>query len=212
MKAAVYPKTKTGKVLEIKDREQPVPKNESQALIEMKGRDPRLGRYVRSVRFMSDPRFKRRPQACCTFDATYKTTSGAVLYAYDATNLATELYASSRRSTRDNPGAAIKFAVPTVANGKVYVGTQTKLSVFGLEAAGVPNSRVAEAQRAALSAPSIAAQSAAIRRIVPWEMIGDHLAGRTVRRVRGIAAGCWREEPVRVTCCPRCREMRQRLH
>jgi hypothetical protein len=62
----------------------------------------------------------------------YMTSGAALLQAHDASNPATTLYSSSTNSARDNPGVGVKFTVPTVANGKVYVGTQTQISVFGL--------------------------------------------------------------------------------
>jgi hypothetical protein len=64
------------------------------------------------------------------------TASGnEVLHAYDATNLADELYNSDQAGTRDLPGIAStsNFESIIVANGKVYVPTgQPQLTVFGL--------------------------------------------------------------------------------
>ena len=67
----------------------------------------------------------------------------AVLHAYDASDLAHELYNSNQApSGRDHFGAGNKFITPMIARGKVYVGTTDGVGVFGL----LPNSEPQPAQ------------------------------------------------------------------
>jgi len=58
--------------------------------------------------------------------------AGGTLHAYDAANVANELYNSQIKASRDALGSWVRFTVPTVANGKVYAGTGNSLAVFGL--------------------------------------------------------------------------------
>jgi len=61
-----------------------------------------------------------------------KSGGPAALYAFDATDVSHELYNSEQVPARDQAGNTVKFSVPTIMNGKVYVGTTSELDIFGL--------------------------------------------------------------------------------
>jgi hypothetical protein len=61
-----------------------------------------------------------------------ENTAPAILHAYDASNLSHELYNSNMAAGgRDQFGNGNKFITPTIANGKVYVGTTNGVGAFG---------------------------------------------------------------------------------
>jgi hypothetical protein len=55
-----------------------------------------------------------------------------VLHAYDPTNLTTELYDSNQAANGRDNFSDNKYVTPMIANGQVFVGTQTSVAVFGL--------------------------------------------------------------------------------
>jgi hypothetical protein len=63
----------------------------------------------------------------------HENANPAVLHAYDAANLAHELYNSSQAANgRDQFGPGNKFITPAIADGKVFIGTQSGVAEFGL--------------------------------------------------------------------------------
>lgn len=56
----------------------------------------------------------------------------AVLHAYDATDVSRELYSSEENSDRDRAGISVRFTIPLVAGGRVYVGARNEVDVYGL--------------------------------------------------------------------------------
>jgi hypothetical protein len=62
----------------------------------------------------------------------YNSNGSSILYAFNAQNVAQQLYATNQNSSRDDAGPAIKFTVPVITNGKVYVGSGYQVDVYGL--------------------------------------------------------------------------------
>lgn len=56
----------------------------------------------------------------------------ATLHAFDAMDLSKELYSSATNSDRDRAGISVRFAIPTIANGRVYIGARGEVDVYGL--------------------------------------------------------------------------------
>jgi hypothetical protein len=55
----------------------------------------------------------------------------AVLYAYDAADVTHQLYTSEQNAARDRAGTALRFAMPSVVNGRVYLGAKGEVTVYG---------------------------------------------------------------------------------
>jgi hypothetical protein len=62
--------------------------------------------------------------------------ANAVLFAFDAIETSRVLYASEQNPSRDRAGLALRFNIPMVANGHVYVGAKREVDVYGLLSQG----------------------------------------------------------------------------
>jgi hypothetical protein len=87
---------------------------------------PKTGKFATSPAAVSDHIFG------CKGCVDGQGTGPAVLYAFDAANVANELYDSTQAGARDEAAVAVKFSAPTVANGSVYIGGRNAVTVYGL--------------------------------------------------------------------------------
>jgi hypothetical protein len=62
----------------------------------------------------------------------YANTKASILRAYAATNVARELFNSEQNPARDRAGVTVRFTLPTIADGRVYIGAKGEVDVYGL--------------------------------------------------------------------------------
>jgi hypothetical protein len=62
----------------------------------------------------------------------YSTNTPAILFAFDGANISRVLYTSDQAGIRDQAGIAAKGPTPMIVNGKVYLGANGELDVYGL--------------------------------------------------------------------------------
>lgn len=65
--------------------------------------------------------------------SAFATYGPAILRAFDANNVAHELYNSTKNGVADRGGPAVKFVPPTIANGKVFVAGFGAVTIYGLK-------------------------------------------------------------------------------
>jgi hypothetical protein len=103
-------------------------------------------------------------------------TDPGALYAFDADNVATQLYSSNTNASRDSVGSFGKFVPPMVANGKVYVATfSDKVAVYGLlnSSPGAGTSTLSGSQTTAKNTVNITTEGA-----LDWVHWGDGALNR----------------------------------
>jgi hypothetical protein len=113
--------------------------------------------------------------------AAYSTTGQAdgfaypgILHAFDASDLTHELWNSNQNSSRDYSGAWAKWCPPTIANGKVYLGTfDSELNVFGLLPAQGSGGSLSGSSSSSAATANLTAEGAA-----DWVHWGDSSLNR----------------------------------
>jgi hypothetical protein len=78
------------------------------------------------------------------------STVGGDLYAFDATNVSNPIWSTTLNESRDGFGNYAKFVPPTIADGKVYIATDSKqVAVYGLLSGSVTLSNLTETYNSA---------------------------------------------------------------
>jgi hypothetical protein len=110
------------------------------------------------------------------------TAGPALLYAHDAANVSRQLWNSTQAPNgRDQAGNAVKFTVPRIANGKVYVGTTTEVDVYGLFPPPMPPTITTQPANQTVTADQTATFTVAASGSPPptyqWQRNGVNISG-----------------------------------